>query len=131
MIADNISLRLFETYGALCQYQFISTGIDHGRICHKSVFTDVYKRQVIQGTVYTFDVDESGVQWENNQMIGVSMLKANSTEIIMPYHNIKHKATVYPVGYFSPVSTDEVLYYPEDGSKVDIVADVYKRQVVS
>lgn len=25
---------------------------------------------VIQGTVYTFDVDESGVQWENNQMIG-------------------------------------------------------------
>lgn len=77
---------------------------------------------VIQGTVYTFDVDESGVQWENNQMIGVSMLKANSTEIIMPYHNIKHKATVYPVGYFSPVSTDEVLYYPEDGSKVDIVA---------
>ena len=31
MIADNISLRLFGTYGAMCQYQFIR---------------DVYKRQV-------------------------------------------------------------------------------------
>lgn len=99
----------------------LSAGIFSGCSDDKEVET-IITPAVIQGKVYMFDLDESGVQWENNQMIGVSMLKANSTEIIMPYHNIKYKTTVYPVGYFSPVSTDEVLYYPEDGSKVDIMA---------
>lgn len=77
---------------------------------------------VLQGKVYVYDMDEAGLQWQNNQMIGVTMLKANSTELVDPYHNIKYKTTVYPVGYFTPVSSDDVLYYPKDGSNVDIVA---------
>lgn len=77
---------------------------------------------VIQGKVYAYDTAEAGVQWETSQIIGITMLKANSTESVAPYHHIKYKTTVYPVGYFTPVSTEDVLYYPEDGSKVDITA---------
>ena len=77
---------------------------------------------VIQGKIYTYDINAEAEKWKNNQMIGVTMLKSNSTELVEPYHNILYKTTVYPIGYFSPVTTDDVLNYPQDGSKVDIVA---------
>lgn len=77
---------------------------------------------VIQGKVYGFDLDAIAEQWKNNQTIGITMLKSNSTELVEPYHNVLYKTTVYPVGYFAPVATEDVMNYPQDGSKVDIVA---------
>lgn len=77
---------------------------------------------VIRGKVYSFDVNAAAEQWKGSQMIGITMLKTNSTEYVEPYHNIKYKPTAYPIGYFTPVSTEDVLTYPLDGSLVDVVA---------
>lgn len=77
---------------------------------------------VIQGKVYSFDVNAEAERWKGNQIIGVTMVKAGSAEPVQPYYNVKYQTTVYPVGYFTPMSMEDVLTYPQDGSKVDIVA---------
>ena len=39
MVADNIPFRLFEPDGTVSQYKFVGTCINHGRVCHESVFS--------------------------------------------------------------------------------------------
>lgn len=38
VITDNELLCLGNAYGAMCQYDFVGAGIDHGRIRHESRF---------------------------------------------------------------------------------------------
>lgn len=77
---------------------------------------------VLAGKAYTFDTTDEGEQWKSGKTVGVYMLKGNAAEPISPYQNVKYQTTVEPVGYFTPEMKENVLYYPQDGSKVDIVA---------
>lgn len=75
---------------------------------------------VLTGKAYSFDPEDTGEQWKSGKTVGVYLLKENTPECIEPYRNVKYQTTVAPEGYFTPAVADDVIYYPEDGSKVDI-----------
>lgn len=77
---------------------------------------------VLMAKVYTLDPEEDGVHWKAGKNVGVYVLKENTTECITPYTNVKYQTTVMPEGYFTPAVKENVIYYPQDGSKVDIFA---------
>lgn len=60
--------------------------------------------------------------WEANDAIGVTMLKAGTNVISEGADNRKYITnTAGSNGIFSP-ATDNTIYYPQDGSKVDFIA---------
>lgn len=77
---------------------------------------------VIMGKAYSFDPEDMGEQWKSGKTVGIYMLKENTTECVVPYYNVKYQTTVEPQGYFTPINKDEVIYYPQDGNKVDVIA---------
>ena len=77
---------------------------------------------VLMGKAYTFEPEDAGEQWKSGKTVGVYMLKENETECVGSYSNVKYQTTVEPQGYFSPADNDNVIYYPQDGSKVDVIA---------
>jgi hypothetical protein len=77
---------------------------------------------VLMGKAYTFNPEDAGEQWKSGKTVGIYMLKENTVECIEPYCNVKYQTTVMPEGYFTPAVMEDVIYYPEDGSKVDIIA---------
>ena len=40
--ADNVLLRLCNTHGAVCKYDFVGACIDHGRVCHERSLAGQY-----------------------------------------------------------------------------------------
>lgn len=77
---------------------------------------------VLAGKAYTFDPADAGEPWKSGKTVGIYMLKENTAEYISPYQNVKYQTTVEPIGYFTPAAKEDVLYYPQDGSKVDVIA---------
>lgn len=77
---------------------------------------------VLSGKAYTFDPEAEGEIWQAGKSVGMYMLKGNTTECVAPYRNVKYQTTVEPKGYFTPAAKEDVLYYPQDGSSVDVIA---------
>ena len=77
---------------------------------------------VLSGKAYTFEPDAEGEIWKAGKFVGMYMLKENTSECVAPYQNVQYQTTVEPLGYFTPTVKEDVLYYPQDGSKVDIIA---------
>ncbi|GAE83719.1 fimbrillin family protein [Bacteroides reticulotermitis] len=77
---------------------------------------------VLMAKIYTLDPEEEGTHWKSGKNVGVYVLKGNTTECVSPYNNVKYQTTVTPEGYFTPAVKEDVIYYPQDGSKVDIIA---------
>ena len=77
---------------------------------------------VLSGKAYTFDPEAEGEIWKVGKFVGMYMLKENTAECVASYQNVQYQTTVEPLGYFTPTAKEDVLYYPQDGSKVDIIA---------
>lgn len=77
---------------------------------------------VIAGKAYSFDPAVAGEAWKAGKDVGIYMVKENTAECVDPYQNVKYQTTVEPVGYFTPAVKEEVVYCPQDGSKVDVIA---------
>lgn len=77
---------------------------------------------VLSGKAYAFDPEDEGEIWKAGKFVGMYMLKENTTEYVAPYQNVQYQTTVEPLGYFTPTAKEDVLYYSQDGSKVDIIA---------
>ena len=75
---------------------------------------------VLSSKVYTMDA-EDGTVLRSGEEFGVFMLKANTDEPVQGYSNVLYTADNYSAtGYLIP--SGEPMYYPTDGSQVDIVA---------
>lgn len=83
---------------------------------------EVQKPIVLMGKAYTFTPNDAGELWKSGKTVGLYILKENEAEFVRPYCNVKYQTTVQPEGYFTPANKDDVIYCPQDGSKVDIVA---------
>lgn len=79
------------------------------------------KPVVLIGEAFSFD-SESGQTWNSSQKVGVFMVEAGTTNIIKNYSNREYLADNRSYnGYLVPAN-NEVMYLPEDGTKVDIIA---------
>ena len=75
---------------------------------------------VLSSKVYTMDA-ENGTILRSGEKFGVFMLKSGTYEPVNGYANVLHTADNYSAtGYLIPSGTP--MYYPTDGTKVDIVA---------
>lgn len=70
--------------------------------------------QVSASTAVTRAVDSS---WGQNDVIGISMLKAESSEVITPYSNYNY-VTTDGSSNFTPATSSQIMYFPVDGSNV-------------
>lgn len=76
---------------------------------------------VLKASIYQMEATE-GTVWRNGQEFGVFMLKAGTDQPIGTYANYLYTADDYSAtGYLIP-ENEKPMYYPADGSKVDIVA---------
>jgi len=83
---------------------------------------DVQTPVVLTGKAYTFDPDDAGELWKSGKTVGIYMLKENKAEYVEPYRNVKYQTTVQPEGYFTPTDKNDVIYCPQEGDKVDVIA---------
>lgn len=75
---------------------------------------------VLKAGIYEFDSAESTI-WKAGEKFGVFMVKTGTEEVVSNYANTLYTADDYSAtGYLIP--TGEPMYYPADGSKVDIRA---------
>ncbi len=75
---------------------------------------------VLKAGIYEFESTESTV-WKAGEKFGVFMVKAGTEEVTDSYANCLYTADDYSAtGYLIPAK--EPMYYPSDGSKVDIRA---------
>lgn len=78
---------------------------------------------VILGQAFGYEADAAGSSWNKGETIGVSMLKAGTTDIIAPYSNLRYYANNRTdQDYFLPGSNDSIPYFPATGEAMDIVA---------
>lgn len=70
--------------------------------------------QVSASTAVTRAADSS---WGQNDVIGISMLKAESSEVITPYSNYNY-VTTDGSSNFTPATSSQIMYFPVDGSNV-------------
>lgn len=75
---------------------------------------------VLKALNYTFESGEGSI-WKNGETFGVFMLKEGTTQVMENYANLCYTADNYSAtGYLIPGG--EPMYYPADGTEVDIVA---------
>ena len=117
------SILLLSAMAVLTAFCFVA--------CSDDEKTDSSSRTpaLISGKVYTFDPEEPAESWKAKQTIGVFMLKANTSTIIDDYSNMLYKATIAESNDYFTTTPEGVVYYPDNGEKVDIVA-YYPRQEV-
>lgn len=89
---------------------------------NKDGVQDAQTPVVLMGKAYTFDPDDAGELWKSGKTVGIYMLKENKAEYVEPYRNVKYQTTVQPEGYFTPTDKNDVIYCPQEGGKVDVVA---------
>ena len=79
---------------------------------------------VLKGKTFTFDPQDKGSEWESEgKKIGVFMTTESGDGIVGSYENMLYQSVASPIGYFSPLAeTGTVIYYPEDGSKTNLIA---------
>ena len=76
---------------------------------------------VLKASIYELEATE-GTVWRGGQEFGVFMLKAGTDQPVGTYANCLYTADNYSsTGYLIP-EDEKPMYYPADGSKVDIVA---------
>lgn len=74
--------------------------------------------QISASTAATRTVDAN---WGQNDAIGITMLKAESTEVIAPYSNYSY-TTPDGSSSFAPATSAQIMYFPVDGSEVSFKA---------
>lgn len=74
--------------------------------------------QISASTALTRAVDNT---WGQNDVIGISMLKAESSEAIAPYSNYNY-VTTDGNSNFTPATPSQIMYFPVDGSNVSFKA---------
>lgn len=74
--------------------------------------------QISASTALTRAVDST---WGQNDVIGISMLKAGSQNVIAPYANYNY-VTTEGNSNFTPATSAQIMYFPVDGSNVSFKA---------
>lgn len=74
--------------------------------------------QISASTALTRAVDNT---WGQNDVIGISMLKAESSDVIAPYSNYNY-VTTDGNSNFTPATASQIMYFPVDGSNVSFKA---------
>lgn len=74
--------------------------------------------QISASTALTRAVNNA---WGKNDVIGISMLKAGSQDVITPYSNYNY-VTTEGNSNFTPASASQIMYFPVDGSSVSFKA---------
>lgn len=74
--------------------------------------------KISAGTAMTRAVDNN---WEQNDVIGISMLEDGKSNVIAPYNNYSY-TTTDGSSNFDPTSSAQIMYFPVDGSKVSFKA---------
>lgn len=74
---------------------------------------------VLTGKTYSFDPKATGGEWKNGKNIGVFLTTENGENI---YENVLYKSLEVPAGYFAPPVGDNPIYFPQDGSKTNLIA---------
>lgn len=77
---------------------------------------------VLTGKNYSFDPKAAGAEWKNGKNIGIFLTTENGEEIINSYENVLYKSIEVPAGYFAPPVGDDPVYFPQDGSKTNLIA---------
>nr|WP_302830692.1 fimbrillin family protein [uncultured Bacteroides sp.] len=72
----------------------------------------------ISGSVNTRAVNN---EWNKDDVIGITMLKDGSADIIAPYKNYNY-VTPDATSSFTPATAEQIMYFPVDGSKVSFKA---------
>lgn len=76
---------------------------------------------VLTGKNYSFDPKATGAEWKNGKNIGIFLTTENGEEIINSYENVLYKSIEVPAGYFAPPVGDAPIYFPQDGSKTNLI----------
>lgn len=75
---------------------------------------------VLKASIYEFQATE-GTVWKSGESFGVFMLKSGTEEVVGNYSNLLYTTDDYSAtGYLIP--SGDPMYYPADGSKVDVIA---------
>lgn len=89
--------------------------------CVNDDMTSSGDRVAVQISASTAATRAAGNSWGQNDVIGITMLKAGSAEVIAPYSNYSY-ATPDGSSNFTPSTSAQIMYFPVDGSAVSFKA---------
>lgn len=76
---------------------------------------------VLTGKIYSFDPEATSAEWKKGKDVGVYLMKEDGEESINSYENVKYKSIEVPAGYFAPPVGNDPIYFPQDGSKANLI----------
>lgn len=76
---------------------------------------------VLTGKNYSFDPKAAGAEWKKGKNIGIFLTTENGEDIINSYENVLYNSIEVPAGYFAPPVGNDPVYFPQDGSKTNLI----------